>query len=106
MDGRLLVASEICRRCRRTTGAGVRPAPCGRERLEHLAGLDENRLVARRGLVAADDHIDIGRIELDAATDAPGLVGRDEHRAGAKKRVNDEVATIREIEKRVLCCDP
>ena len=73
-----------------------------RQRLERLAGLDENRLVAGRGLKAPHDHIDVERIELDAAADATGLVGRDEGRARAKERVDDDVAAVGEIEKGVL----
>ena len=38
-------------------------------RLSCLAGLDENRLVARRSLKAPGDHSDVERIELDAAAD-------------------------------------
>ena len=40
----------------------------------------------------------VERIELDAAVDATGLVGRDEGRARAKERV-DDVAAVGEIEK-------
>jgi hypothetical protein len=68
------------------------PASCARERLERLAGLDENRLVARRQLIAPQDHIDVERIELGATADATGLVGCDECRAGAEERVDDDVA--------------
>jgi hypothetical protein len=44
----------------------------------------------------------VERIELDAAADATGLVGRDEGRARAKERVDDDVAAVGEIEKGVL----
>src|ERR1700722_9950720 len=67
------------------------------QRLERLASLDENRRVARRGLVAADDYIDIERIQLDAATNRPGIIGGDEGRGRTKKRINDDVATIAEV---------
>jgi hypothetical protein len=76
--------------------------PVRRQRLERLAGLDENRRVAGRGLKAPHDHIDVERIELDAAADATDLVGRDEGRARAKERVDDDVAAVGEIEKGVL----
>ena len=47
-------------------------------RLERLAGLGENRQVARRGLVTAYDHIDVQRIDFDASAHAAGLVCGDE----------------------------
>ena len=53
-----------------TAGAGLKPNACSsalrRQRLERLAGLDENRLVAGRGLKAPHDHIDVEQIELGA----------------------------------------
>jgi hypothetical protein len=54
------------------------PAPCIASVLNVSPGLEENRLVAGRGLKAPHDDIDVERIELDAAADATGLVGRDE----------------------------
>jgi hypothetical protein len=51
-------------------------------------------LVAGRGLKAPHDHIDVERIELDAAADATGLIGLDGGRARAKERV-DDVAAVR-----------
>ena len=44
----------------------------------------------------------IERVELDAATDPAGLIGGDEGRARAKEWVDDDVATIGEVEERVL----
>jgi hypothetical protein len=44
-------------------------------RLERLAGLGENRQVARRGFIAAYDHIDVQRIEFDASAHTLGLLG-------------------------------
>jgi hypothetical protein len=76
------------------------PRPPRAQRLERLAGLDENRRVARRGLVASHNHIDVERIQLDAATNAPGLLGGDESRAGAEERVDDDAAAIGKVEKR------
>jgi hypothetical protein len=64
------------------------PVPALRcQRLERLAGLDENRLVARPGFKAPHDHIDVERIELDAAADATGLAGRDEGRSSTPVRL-------------------
>jgi hypothetical protein len=45
-------------------------------------------------LLAAHDHIDVERVELDPATDAAGLVGGDEGRAGAEERVDDDIAAM------------
>src|SRR3984957_12060808 len=73
-----------------TAGAGLcaTPVPARRrQRLERLAGLDENRLVAGRGLKAPHDHIDVERIELDAAADTTGLIGRDEGRSSTPARL-------------------
>jgi hypothetical protein len=64
--------------------------------------LDENRWVACRRFIAAHDHIDVERVELDPATDAAGLVGSDEGRARAEEWVDDNVAAIGEVEERVL----
>jgi hypothetical protein len=51
----------------------------------------------------ARDHIDVERVEFGPATDATGcFLGGDEGRAGAKERVNDDVAAIGEVEKGVL----
>ena len=47
----------------------------GPPKLESLASLDEGRGQARGGLEAADDHIDIERIELD-----PRQTGRSSRR--------------------------
>jgi hypothetical protein len=44
-------------------------------RLEGLAGLDEHCWLACRRFIAANDHIDIERVELDAAANAAGLCG-------------------------------
>jgi hypothetical protein len=71
-------------------------------RLECLAGLGENRQVARRGFIAAYDHIDVQRIEFDASAHTLGLLGGNESRAGAEKWINDDIAAIGEVEERVL----
>jgi hypothetical protein len=69
----------------------------GRERLflaprrqltEALPGLHEDRGLAARPLVAADNHVNVKRIELDSAADAAGLVRCDEGRTGAEERVD------------------
>ena len=60
--------------------------------------IDENRLVAGAASKRRTITFGVERIELDAAVDATGLVGRDEGRARAKERV-DDVAAVGEIEK-------
>src|SRR5665213_1043494 len=67
--------------------------------LEGPAGLDENRQVARRGLVAADGHVDIERVQLHASAHPAGLLAGDEGRAGTEERIDDHVAAIGEVEK-------
>ena len=44
-------------------------------RLEPLAGLGENRCVARCGRVTARDDIDVQRVEFDASAQTLGLLG-------------------------------
>jgi hypothetical protein len=68
--------------------------PGQRRWLEGFAGLDENRWVAYRGFVAARDHIDVERDELEPATDAAGLICDDEGRAGAEEQVGDNVLRL------------
>ena len=69
-----------------------------RQRLEGLAGLGEDREAARGGLVAPNDHVDIERIDLDPAADTTRGLGGDEGRAGAEKRVDDDVAAVGQID--------
>src|SRR5271166_1945376 len=78
------------------------PRPACRQRLERLAGLGEDRTVSSGGLVAPNDHVDIERIDLDAATDTTRGLGGDEDRAGAEKRVDDDVAAVGQIDKGVF----
>jgi hypothetical protein len=74
----------------------------GRERVERLAGLDKNRPVTRRRFIAPHHHVDVERIEFDAATDATGRVGGDEGRTRSEKRVDNEIAPVGEVEERIL----
>jgi hypothetical protein len=73
------------------------PCSARHQEVERLAGFDENRGMACGGLAAARDHLDIRRVELDAAADATSLVGGDEGRARSEKRVNDDIAPIGEL---------
>ena len=52
-----------------------------RQLMEALTRLGESRSIAASGLVAANDHVDIERVELDATTDAAGFLGCDERRS-------------------------
>jgi hypothetical protein len=70
--------------------------------VEGLFSLDKNRLVAWRGLGSAHDHVDVERVQLDPAKHAVGLLGGDEGRTGAEKRIDDNIAAIGEVEERVL----
>src|SRR5580693_4748660 len=73
-----------------------------RQLTEALRGLHEDRGLAARPLVAADNHVDVKRVELDSSADAAGLVRCDEGRTGAEERVDDNVAAIAEVEEGVL----
>ena len=55
--------------------------------VENLASLFQNRGVAGFGLVTVEDDVDIERIELDAAADTTGLIGRDEGRSSTPARL-------------------
>jgi hypothetical protein len=63
---------------------GCFPCPARGEHVERLGGLEKNRGVACCGLVSAYDHIDIERVQLDAATEAAGVVGGNESRPRAE----------------------
>ena len=74
-----------------------------RERLECLTGLDEDGVIARGQLVPSDDHVDIERIELNAATDAAGLFGGNETRPGVEERVDDDFASVGTVSQAAPC---
>ena len=57
-----------------------------RQSLKRLASFDEGRGDARCGLETADDHIDIERIKLDAATEPAGLVSGHEGGSGTQDK--------------------
>ena len=61
-----------------------------------------SRRVARRGLIPARDHIHIKRVDLNATTNALGLLRGDEGRARAEEWVDDGVAAVGEVEKRIF----
>jgi hypothetical protein len=57
--------------------------------------------VTRRGLIPARNHIHIKRVDLNAMTNGLGLLG-DEGRARAEEWVDDGVAAVGEVEKRIF----
>ena len=73
-------------------------SPC-RELDERLAGAVEGSRAPGRGLIPAQDDIDVERVELDAEAASAGSLGGDEGRAGAKERVEDEVAAVGDVEE-------
>ncbi len=83
-------------------GPALLQSPTRAQSLESLSGLDESRRVARRGLIPARDHIHIKRVDLNATTNAFGLLGGDEGRARAEEWVDDGVAAVGEVEKRIF----
>jgi hypothetical protein len=80
---------------------GKPPPPCARQ-YPQTSRPSEQGLLGRGGLITPDDHVDIERVEFDAAADATGLVGGDEGRARAQKWVQHDVAAVGEIEKSIL----
>jgi hypothetical protein len=57
--------------------------------------------VARCRLPAADNCVDIGRVELDAVAAPTGALGRDHRRAAAEKAIEHDVAAGRAAEDRI-----
>jgi len=57
---------------------GKPPPPCARQDPQTSRPYPQGRPLGRHGLITANDHVDVERIELDAAADATGLVGGDE----------------------------
>lgn len=52
-------------------------------------------------LIPAHDDVDIERIEFHAPADAARLLGRDQGRAGAEERIEDDVAPVRHVVQRI-----
>jgi hypothetical protein len=69
--------------------------------VERLAGLFQNRGVARFGLVTAENDVDIERIELDAAAATTGSLGGNQGRAGPEERVEHDVPSVGQVEESV-----
>ena len=56
---------------------------------------------ARHLLVPPHDQIDVTRVDLDSVAPSPRLLGRDQRRARAQERIEDDLVSSREIEQRV-----
>jgi hypothetical protein len=62
--------------------------------IERLPSLVENDLLLSDSLMPAYDHIDIQRIELDAATDSARFLAGDQRRPGPAKRFENDVISM------------
>jgi hypothetical protein len=69
--------------------------------VERFASLFEDRGLAGSSLVAAEDDVDVERIELDAAAASAGFLGGHQGRARAQKRVKHDIPAVGEIVERV-----
>src|SRR5258706_4689088 len=76
--------------------------PAGRYLFEGLARVGENNGSARFRLIASDNDIDVEWIEFDAAAHPPGILGGDESRPGAEEGVENNLATVRQVDQRIL----
>jgi hypothetical protein len=74
----------------------------GRYLFEGLAGVGENNNSAGCRLIAPDDDIDVEWIELDAAAHPPGILGGDKSRPGAEEGVENNFATVCQVDQRIL----
>src|ERR1700730_4935431 len=68
----------------------VAPARC--QSGESLAGGLKDRFASRLGLIAPDNHVDIERINLDAAAPPPRPFGGDERRSRPKEGIDHDIA--------------
>jgi hypothetical protein len=62
--------------------------------IERLPSLVENDLLLSDSLIPAYDHIDLQRIELDAATDSARFLAGDQRRPGPAKRFENDVISM------------
>src|SRR5258706_2927965 len=76
--------------------------PAGRYLFEGLARVGENNGSARFRLIASDNDIDVEWIEFDAAAHPPGILGGDESRPGAEEGVENNLATVGQVDQRIL----
>ncbi len=96
-----LIAMRTIKSTRRPSGAA--PSPSFRSRPAVRSGRRETFSPREAGgLVAADDHVDVERIELDAAAYATGRLRGDEGRAGPEERVDNNVAAAGKVAECVL----
>jgi hypothetical protein len=73
-----------------------------RNLFEGIARVGENNGCARFRLVSSDNDIDVKWIELDAAAYPPGFLGGDQGRPRAKEGIENNLATVRQVDQRVL----
>ena len=87
----------------RPTGSRTRSSRlAGRDLLEGLAGVGENSGNPCFRLIASDNDIDVEGIELDAAAQPPGILGRDESQSGAEEGIENNLATVCQVDQRIL----
>lgn len=77
-------------------------APPLRENSKRFASISMRSLPAGYLLMSADNDVNVERVELDTATTAAGLLGRDQCRSGSKKRIEHHIAPVGQVEDRVL----
>ena len=76
--------------------------PAARDRCEGLSRVGEDNGCARCCLIAPDDDVDVEWIELDTAAHPPGILGSHKCRPRAEEGVENNLATVREIDQRIL----
>jgi hypothetical protein len=92
------LSSPVNRQSLATIGAGaVRPlgAPARCQSGESLAGGLKDHFASRLGLIAPDNHVDIERINLDAAAAPPRPLGSDERGSRPKEGIDHDIAASR-----------
>src|SRR5262249_20201973 len=76
--------------------------PAGRYLFEGRASVGENNGCARFRLIASNNDVDVEWIELDAAAHPSSILGSDQGRPRAEKRVENNLATVCQVDQRVL----
>ena len=69
---------------------------------ERLARVGKNNGCARFRLIAPDDDVSVERIEFDAVAHPPGILGGDQGRSRAEEGVENNFATVCQVDQRVL----
>ena len=76
--------------------------PAGGYLFEGRASVGKNNGCARFRLIALNNDIDVEWIELYAAAHPPGIFGSDQGRPRAEKGIQNDLATVCQIDQRVL----